>query len=80
MCLLKYTVAAGLLHTYIAAYIKETHSLSPLQDFSLQQTVFKALHHDVKVGYKSCRGVGECVSCVHVYSYVYIFSSNCVAN
>ena len=64
MYLLKYRNAAGLLYT---AYTNETYSLAPLQD--LIPTTFITIHHNAKVGIKSCRYARECVSFVHVCSY-----------
>ena len=56
------------LGSYIHTCTNETHSLAPLQDLIpiLWQTTFIAVHHDAKVGIKSCRGATEYVSFVHV--------------
>ena len=71
MCLLKHTELqlASCIHTYIHTYINETHSLAPLQDLIpiLWQATFKVMHHNTKVGIKSCRGARACVSFVHIY-------------
>ena len=39
----------------------ETHSLAPLQDLLLWETISIAIHHDAKVGIKSFRGAREYV-------------------
>ena len=64
MLLLKYSIAAGLLHTYV----HETYSITLIQYLSLLwQTTFKTVHHDPKVGIKSCRDARECVSFMYAY-------------
>ena len=49
-----------------------THSLVPLQDLisTLATITFEAIHHATKVGIKSCRGARECISFVHLCTYV----------
>ena len=76
MCLLKYMYMQLQLGCCIHSYTNETQTLAPLQDLipttlhhyiTRKQQTHAALHHDVKLGIKSCRGARECVSLVHVY-------------